>query len=252
MDQNPVLELQDVSKHFGGLTAVDRVSFKVFAKEIVAIVGDNGAGKSTIIKTISGVYRRDGGRMLFCGEPVEFHSTLEARRKGVETVYQEEGLIPQFDASLNLFLGRPLVRNTLLGRWLRIADYKTMRMETQKLLGSVGIDLPNLRRPVTGLSGGQRQSVLVGKAIYWGGRLLIFDEPTNHLGARQESNIMSLIKRIREQYEVAIIIISHNIAHVFEMADRIIVLRNGSIVGERSRGTTTPNEIVSMITGLSS
>jgi ABC-type sugar transport system ATPase subunit len=197
------------------------------------------------------VYRRDGGEILIDGRPADIHTTLEARRYGIETVYQDEGLIPLYNAAKNLFLGRPKVRDSVLGRLFRLADYRYMRGEADALLKRIGIELPNSNAAVVNLSGGQRQSVLVGKAIYWGGRILVFDEPTNHLGAKQERNIMNLIKRIRDQYDVAIIVISHNIAHVFELADRIIVLRNGQLVGEKKRNETNPNEIVSMITGLS-
>jgi ABC-type sugar transport system ATPase subunit len=246
-----VLETKGLSKHFGGVKAIDNIDLKLYKNEIIAIVGDNGAGKSTFIKTISGVHRKDHGNIHLFGKEVDIHNPSDSRRLGIETVYQDGGVVPMLNASLNLFLGREKVRKGILGKALRMVDYRYMRNETVDLLDRVGIGLKDVDAELNNLSGGQRQSVVVGRAVYWGGKILIFDEPTNNLGAKQERIIIDLIKSIRDKYDVSIIIISHNIMHVFELVDRIIVLRNGCKVGERMKEETDPNEIISMITGVS-
>ena len=245
-----MLETKNLCKYFGGIKAADNINMQLYEGEIIAIVGDNGAGKSTIIKTISGVYKKESGEIYIEGEIANINNTLNARRYGIETVYQDEGLIQIFNASLNLFLGRAKLRDNFLGKVFKFVDYKYMREETEKFLKRVGADIKDMKAEVSTLSGGQRQSVKVSKAIYWGGKILIFDEPTNNLGAKQEKNVTELIRNIRNEFNVSIIVISHNIAHVFALVDRIIVLRNGKIVGEKIKSETNPNEIVSMITGV--
>lgn len=245
-----VLEVKNLSKYFGGLKAVDGIDFKLYEKEIIAIVGDNGAGKSTLIKTISGVYKKTGGQIYINGKEVDIHSTIDSRKNGIETVYQSEGTLDSFDAPANLFLGREKLLDNFLGKIFRIMDKRYMKKETEGLLKRVGVEVKNMAADVSDLSGGQRQSVVVGRAVYWGGNILIFDEPTNNLGATQQRNVINLIKRIRDEYNVSIIVISHNISHVFELVDRIIVLSNGKKVGERLKKDTNPTEIVSMITSV--
>ena len=250
MNRKIALEVKNLSKYFGGIRAANNINMKLYEGEIVAIVGDNGAGKSTLIKTITGIYKKDSGEVYVNGKLAIIEKPSDARRYFIETVYQDEGLIPVFDAPSNLFLGRWKLQDNILGKVFRIIDYKYMREETIKLLKKVGVEVKNIKAELTDLSGGQRQSVKVGKSIYWGGKILIFDEPTNNLGAIQEKKITELIKKIRVEYNISIIIISHNIAHVFELVDRIIVLRNGEIVGERAKNKTNPTEVVSMITGV--
>jgi ABC-type sugar transport system ATPase subunit len=245
-----VLEVKKLSKYFGGLKAIDGIDLKLYEKEIIAVVGDNGAGKSTLIKTISGVYRKTDGQIYINGKEVDITSTIDSRRNGIETVYQSEGALSSFDAPSNLFLGREKLLDNFLGRIFGIMNVRYMKKETEELLKKVGVSVKNISADVSDLSGGQRQSIVVGRAVYWGGNILIFDEPTNNLGATQERNVINLIKRIRDEYGVSVIVISHNIAHVFELVDRIIVLRNGKKVGERLKKETNPTEIVSMITGV--
>ncbi len=216
-DRKVVLEVKGLSKHFGGLKALDKVDFKLYENEIVAIVGDNGAGKSTMIKTISGVYKKTEGDIYLNGEEVEINSTRDSRDFGIETVYQDEGVIPILDAPSNLFLGREKHRDDFFGKVFRFVDFKYMKSETKKLLKRMDIELKDVDAEVTELSGGQRQSVTVGRAIYWGGKILIFDEPTNNLGVKQERKVIELIKRIRDEFKVSIIVISHNIDHVFQL-----------------------------------
>ncbi len=250
MEKSIVLEVKNLKKHFGGVRAVDGIDMKLYDGEIIAIVGDNGAGKSTLIKTITGVHKKDSGEIYIDGKNANITNTMVAKENGIETVYQEQLLVKVFNAAGNLFLGREKISENPILRFFRLIDYKYMRAETEKLLKSVGIDIKQINAPVGNFSGGQRQGIVVGRAIYWGGKILIFDEPTNNLGAKQERKVIDLIKRIRDEYNLAIIIITHNIAHVFELVDRIIVLRNGKKVGERLREKTNPNEIVSMITGV--
>jgi ABC-type sugar transport system ATPase subunit len=245
-----VLEVKDLKKYFGNIRAVDNVSFKIHEKEIVAIVGDNGAGKSTIIKTISGIYKKDSGSIYIEGKEKEITNPRIARKYGIETVYQDQKLVTSFDASENLFMAREKLVKNIFGKFFGFLDFGYMQNETDKLLKKIGITVKDINNSVENLSGGQRQAIVVGRAVYWGGKILIFDEPTNNLGVIQEKKVIELIKKIRDEYSVSIIVISHNIAHVFDLVDRIIVLRNGKIVGERIKDKTNPNEIVSMITGL--
>jgi ABC-type sugar transport system ATPase subunit len=250
LDKKVILEVKSLCKYFGGIKAVENVDLQLYEKEIIAIVGDNGAGKSTLIKTISGVYKRTAGEIFINGEIAHIEDPIDARGYGIETVYQDQGLVPILDAATNLFLGREKVRDNFLGKVFRFTDEKYMRKEAETLLKRLGIELKNINSEVFNLSGGQRQTVIVGRAVYWGGQILIFDEPTNNLGVKQERIVLDLIKRIRDEYNLSIIVISHNIAHVFELVDRIVVLRNGQIVGEKRKDKTDTNEIVSMITGV--
>lgn len=249
-ERKVVMEIKDLCKYFGGVKAIDKINIKLYEGEIIAIVGDNGAGKSTIIKTISGAYKKNSGEIYIDGEKAIINKPTDARRYGIETVYQEQGLIPNFDATANVFLGREKLQDNIFSKLIRIIDNNYMRKEAVNLLKRIGIKLRDINLEIKNLSGGQRQSIVVGKAIYWGGKILIFDEPTNNLGAKQEKKVMDLIKKIRNEYNISIIIITHNIKHVFELVDRIIVLRNGKKVGDRIKDKTNPNEIISMITGI--
>jgi ABC-type sugar transport system ATPase subunit len=251
MNDEIILEVKKINKRFGGIKAVDDVDIKLHKGEIIAIVGDNGAGKSTLIKMISGVYRKDSGEIFINSEKANIETTIDARNYGIETVYQDQGLVPNFNASLNLFLGREKVYGNFLGRIFKLVDFRYMRKETKKMLDMVGITIKDMYSDVESFSGGQKQAVVVGRAVYWGGKIIILDEPTNNLGVKEERRIIALIKKLRDEYGISIIIISHNIAHVFELVDRIIVLRNGKKVGERIKKETNTNEIISMITGVS-
>jgi len=250
MEDEVVLEVKKLSKHFGGIKAIDNVDMKLHYREIIAIVGDNGAGKSTLIKTISGMYQKERGEIYIHNEKVDIHTPLDARRYGIETVYQDQGLIKLFNPSLNLFLGRERIQNSIFGKIFRTMDYKYMRNETEKLLERVEISLKDMNAEVSTLSGGQRQSIIVGRAVYWGSKIIILDEPTNNLGVKEERKVIELIKLLRDRHNMSIIVISHNINHVFELVDRIIVLRNGEKIGERMKNATNINEIISMITGV--
>jgi len=250
MGKRVILEVENLCKHFGGIKAVNNVSLKLFENEIIGIVGDNGAGKSSLIKTISGVYEKSSGQIYVNGEKVDINNPNDARNYGIETVYQDQGLIPIFNAASNLFLGREKLRDDIMGRFLKFVDDKYMKEKTDKMLENLGIKLKDVNSEVYNCSGGQRQTIVIGRAVYWGGKILIFDEPTNNLGVKQERKIIDLIKKLRNEFKVSIIIITHNIAHIFELVDRIVVLRNGEKIGEKVKEKTNENEIVSMITGV--
>ncbi len=246
-----VLETHNLEKHFGGIKALNSINIKLYKNEIVAIVGDNGAGKSTLIKTITGVYQKDGGEVYLEGKKVDIRTSRDAKSLGIETVYQDKGLIDVLDAPSNLFLGREKTRKNILGKVFRFLDVSFMRSETKKLLAKIGVEVKDLNASTNQLSGGQQQSLAVGRAVYWGGKILIFDEPTNNLGVKEQSKAIDLIRNIRTTYkDVSIIVITHNLYHVFELVDRIIILRNGKVIGEKETSKTTRNEVVSLITGL--
>jgi len=244
-----VLEARALRKNFGGIRAVDDVSFQLREAEILGIVGDNGAGKSTLIKIITGAYRKDSGELLLHGAPVEIQSTRHARELGLETVYQSSGLVEVMDAPANLFLARETLRPGWLGSLFGLIDKRRMRQETRDLLKTLQIEVKNLNAPVQTLSGGQQQSVAVGRAAYWKGRIIILDEPANNIGVDQQRTVLRLVHQIRDTHGIAFIMISHNMEHIFSVADRVIVMRNGQIVGDRPIALTTRNEVVGLITG---
>jgi ABC-type sugar transport system ATPase subunit len=241
-----LLETRDITKRFGGLTAVDRVSVNVRAGEALAVLGDNGAGKSTLIKMISGVYVPDGGEILIEGKPVRIASPMDALAAGIETIYQDLALAENLDVGANIFLGRERMK-----RWLgilRVVDDADMRAEAQKVLDRLDIHIPSLRSTIRTLSGGQRQAVAISRSIYWKAKVLIMDEPTAALGIAEQRKVLDLVRTLKEQ-GLGIIIISHQMYDVFEVADRIAVMRRGVKVGERLIKETTPDEVVGLIVG---
>ncbi len=250
MNDDVILKVRGISKSFGGIKAVDNVDMKLYRNEILAIVGDNGAGKSTLIKMISGVYNKDSGDIYVNDKPANINNPLDAKNYGIETVYQTESLIKILDASSNIFLGREKVRENFMGRVFKVLDFSYMRKESEKLLERFGIKVKDMSAEVRDLSGGQAQTVAIGRAIYWGGKILILDEPTNNLGVVQEGKVLDLIKKLRDDFNMTIIVISHNLKHVIELVDRIVVLRNGKKVKELIKEKTDMNEIVSLITGI--
>lgn len=245
-ESQPILQLNNVSKHFGGLVAVDQVSLTMYPGEVVGLLGDNGAGKSTLIKLISGVYRPDEGQIFYQSQEVHFSSPLEARQQGIETIYQDLALCENLDAGANIFLGREPVRRTL-GLFNRV-NRAYMLEESKQVLDRLDIQIPNLRRPIRQMSGGQRQAVSIARAVYWNARLMIMDEPTAALGVPEQRKVLELVRTLRSQ-GVPVIVISHNMQDVFDVADRIIVMRRGRKVGERITSATNSNEIVGLMVG---
>lgn len=245
----PALEARNICKNFGGIRALDDVSFVLKKSEILGIVGDNGAGKSTLIKTITGAYRKNAGEVLLNGQPVEIENTRKARGLGIETVYQASGLVELMDAPSNLFLGREMTRPGWFGRAMGFINKRKMRSETGDLLKTLNIEVHNLAAPIRNLSGGQQQSVAVGRAAYWQGEIIILDEPANNIGVDQQRAVLALVKRIRDTHGVSFIMISHNMDHIFKLCDRVIVMRGGRKVSDLRIDDTTREEVVARITG---
>jgi fructose transport system ATP-binding protein len=246
------LEARGICKNFGGIRAVDNVNLHLAKGEILGVVGDNGAGKSTLIKVLTGAYRKDAGEVLLNGRPIEILNTRQAREHGIETVYQSSGLVEVMDAAANLFLGREALRPGILGSVFGIIDKPRMRRETRELLKSLQIDVKNMTAPISSLSGGQQQSVAVGRAAYWKGEVIILDEPANNIGVDQQRAVLNLVRHIRDTAGISFIMISHNMEHVFSVADRVVVMRGGRKVGDKKIGETSRNEIVGLITGAES
>lgn len=244
-----VLEVKNISKHFGGIRAVDNVSLQFFNTEIVGIVGDNGAGKSTLIKMISGAYKKDKGEIYLNGRQIENESTKDAINCGIETVYQSNTLVELLNAPSNFFLGREKVKKNFWGKWFGFMDKPAMRRDTAETLKNFKIELRNINSPIKVLSGGQQQSVVVGRAAFWKGQVIILDEPANNLGVEEQRKVLNLVESIRDEYGITFLMISHNLEHVFGIADRIVVMRGGKVVGIRKKSETSRNEIVGLITG---
>jgi ABC-type sugar transport system ATPase subunit len=244
---SPLLQVRGVSKAYGHVQALVYVSIRVDTGEVVGLVGDNGAGKSTLVKIIAGAHRPDRGAIFVSGDEVEFFSPLDARERGIETVYQDLALAPDLSVWANLFLGREeYVRGP--GRIVGWMNKRVMRQRAQAELVRLQIQLPDVDVCVDDLSGGQRQAVAVARSIAWGKRLVMMDEPTASLGVEEQEKVAALVRRMAE-HEVAVLLVSHNLAQVFELAQRIVVLRHGRRVAVRTTAETTRQEIVSLITG---
>jgi D-xylose transport system ATP-binding protein len=237
----PLLELKGITKSFGSVQALRGVDFEVRTGEVMALVGDNGAGKSTLIKSIAGIHPIDDGEIYFEGRKVTIHGPKDAARLGIEVVYQDLALCDNLDVVQNMYLGR----EANVGRWLREPVMEQRTAETLKSLSVTTIR--SVRQPVATLSGGQRQSVAVARAVMWNSKLVILDEPTAALGVAQTRQVLDLVARLGEQ-GLAVVLISHNLHDIFEVADRITVLRLGQSVGVYEKSSTTQNEIVSAIT----
>lgn len=234
------LEVQRVSKWFGGLCAVDDVSLKLQGGEVLGLLGHNGAGKSTLIKIISGVIPADSGRIVIGGEVAPIHTPHDARRRGIETIYQDLALLDNLDAAANLFLGREIRKRN------RLRNDKAMAEEAARALRRVNPAFDNFKEPVRSLSGGQRQAIAIARALYFDARILILDEPTAALGPRETALFKELVLRVKSE-GVGIILISHSIADVLELTDRLAVMAAGRLVGSARTADTTEDEILEMI-----
>ena len=242
----PLIEAFGLSKRFGAVRALEDVSFELRPGEVLALAGDNGAGKSTLIKVISGVFPASAGSMNYRGAPVSFVNPRDARSMGIETIYQDLALADNLDIGANVFLGREPVQR-VLGFFPRL-DRRRMLAEARKAVDTLDIQIPRLDVPVRQLSGGQRQAVAIGRAIYWNAQVLIMDEPTAALGVPEQRSVIALINRLKER-DVGIIFISHNLNDIFAVSDRILVLHRGSKAGERRTSETDPDEIVRLMIG---
>jgi fructose transport system ATP-binding protein len=245
----PVLQARGLVKHYGHVVALDGTDFELYPGEILAVIGDNGAGKSTLIKCLSGATVPDAGEIHLDGTPVQFKSPLEARAAGIETVYQTLAVSPALDIASNLFLGREPRRTDLVGRLFRRLDKKKMREEAQRHMKELGIlTIQNIGQQVETLSGGQRQGVAVARAAAFASHVVIMDEPTAALGVKESGKVLELIVRVRDS-GLPVILISHNMPHVFEVADRIHIQRLGRRAAVVTPGTHTMNEAVAIMTG---
>ena len=242
MSETPLLEIRDLTKTFGSVQALTDVDFEVRAGEVMALVGDNGAGKSTLIKCVAGIHGYDSGEIVFDAEDVHIHGPKDAAKLGIEVVYQDLALCDNLDVVQNMYLGRE-IRDFLY----RLKE-PVMEQHTAETLESLAVTtISSIRQPVASLSGGQRQSVAVAKAVQWNSRLVILDEPTAALGVAQTRQVLELVKRLADQ-GLAVVLISHNLHDIFEVATRITVLRLGRDVGVYERDKTTQQEVVHAIT----
>jgi D-xylose transport system ATP-binding protein len=242
-----VLALEGVSKSFGPVQALDGVDFSVRSDEVVALVGDNGAGKSTLVKVIAGIYDADSGRILFEGQPVRIAGPTDAVKLGIATVYQDLALCDNLDVVENLFLGREEIASGI-GEVLRSLDETDMEHRSHELLSNLAVTITDVRAEVGTMSGGQRQQVAIARSLLGEPKVVLLDEPTAALGVRQTAQVLELIKRLREQGH-AVVVISHNLADVFAVADRVFVLRLGKHAGDFDVGKVSQEEVVAAITG---
>jgi D-xylose transport system ATP-binding protein len=244
----PLLQLEGISKHFGPVRALDRVDFAVAAGEVVGLVGDNGAGKSTLVKTIAGINSPDSGKILFEGQEVSINKPQDATTLGIATVYQDLALCDNLDVVANLFLGSE-VRLGGIGNVTRQLDEVDMENRAADLLSNLAVTIPSLRSEVGTLSGGQRQQVAVARSLLGEPKVVMLDEPTAALGVPQTKQVLALIKRLKER-GLGVVVISHNLADVFEVCDRIFVLRLGRPSGDFAATEVTEEHVVAAITGL--
>jgi ABC-type sugar transport system ATPase subunit len=242
-----ILSIRGVTKIFGGLIAVDNVSFEVARGEVVGLLGDNGAGKSTLIKCISGVHAAEEGEIVFDGAPVAFASPMDARRAGIETIYQDLALANNLDVGANIFLGRE-VKTRRLGGLIQTLDDRHMREESRQTLDSLQIRFPTLTEPIEKLSGGQRQAVAIARAVYWEARLMIMDEPTNNLGVPEQHKVLELIRTLKGR-GVPVILITHVLPDAFAVTDRVVVMHRGRKVAEKITARTSTEELVQYMVG---
>ena len=236
----PLVEMRDISIAFGGIKAVDHASIDLYPGEVVGLLGHNGAGKSTLIKVLSGAYKRDHGQIFVNGQEITINNPRDAKAQGIETIYQTLALADNVDAAANLYLGREL--RTKLGT----LDDTAMEAETRKVMKRLNPNFRRFKEPVMKLSGGQRQSVAIARAIHFNARILIMDEPTAALGPQETAQVGELIKQLKAE-GIGIFLISHDLHDVFDLADRIVVMKNGKVVGTARSSDVTHDEVLGMI-----
>jgi fructose transport system ATP-binding protein len=242
-----ILETKDLTKHYGGVHALEEANFVLHKGEHVAIMGDNGAGKSTFVRQITGVEIRTRGTVIFDGEEVSFAGPLDAREAGIETVFQTLALADDLNVPDNLFLGREKTKFNFLGPF-RVLDYKSMRDATIAGLEKTGVKIPNIKNTIANMSGGQRQCVAIARTATFASKLTIMDEPTAALGVQETAQVENIIRTLKEQGE-SLILVSHNMRQVFDLVDRIIVFRRGRIVANLKKEDTDGQDVVAYITG---
>lgn len=246
--KKPILELHGVSKRFGAVQALQDIDFEVYLGEVVGLVGDNGAGKSTLVKVMSGVHPPDTGKVFFDGREVTINSPRDSTNLGIETVYQDLALCDNLNVVANLYVGRELKKPVLPGLLHRLEEI-AMEKNTIRLLSELHIPIPSVRNLIASMSGGQRQSVAVTRAIMWDCKVALLDEPTAALGVEQTRQVKNLILKLKER-SLGVVVISHNLAEILDITDRIIVLRLGRRVATFDTKTIRPEQVVAAITGV--
>ena len=244
--QATLLDVRNLSKNFGPVQALNNLSMRVSAGEVVALAGDNGAGKTTLIKALSGVYKPSSGEIRLRGKPVNFTSPQDAREKGIETIYQDLALADNLSIGGNIFLGREPMRRAF--GFLPVLDRTKMATAAKDTMALLDFHVSRLDAPVSNFSGGQRQAVAIGRAVFWNAQILIMDEPTAALGVPEQRKVLSLIHQLKAQGR-GVIFISHNLQDIFAVADRIVVLRRGVEAGQRRISETSHDEVVKMMIG---
>ncbi|SFR45601.1 ATP-binding cassette domain-containing protein [Litoreibacter janthinus] len=249
MSDQFILETHDLTKHYGGVHALTGADFQLRKGEHVAIMGDNGAGKSTFVRQITGVEQRTRGKVIFDGKPVEFSGPIDAREAGIETVFQTLALADDLDVPDNLFLGREITKWNFLGPF-RILDYKTMRQATVQGLEKTGVKIPNIRNAIRNMSGGQRQCVAIARTATFHSKMTIMDEPTAALGVQETAQVENIIRTLKEAGE-SLILVSHNMRQVFDLVDRVVVFRRGRICAnlDIKSEDISGEDVVAYITG---
>ena len=246
--QEALLSLRHICKAYGSVQALDAVDFDVYPSEVVALVGDNGAGKTTLVKVIAGAHKPDHGDIFFDGKPHHFDTPSAAKQVGIEVVYQNLGLIENLSIAANVFLHRE-PRLKLLNRVdTPFMNFRDMNVRTRTMLERYNVSIDSPKRLVSKLSGGQRQLVAIARGAGWGSRLLVMDEPTAALGIQESRKVLDLVHHLKDQ-GVSVVIVSHNLEHVFEVADRITVLRRGQVAGSVRADVSTASDVVHLITG---
>ena len=246
MAEIPLVEMRGVSKSFGAIKALQRVDLELNHGEVLGLVGDNAAGKSTLVKILSGVYAPDEGEIFMQGQKVEFASPADSRSLGIEMIYQDLAIVPNLSIAGNIFLGRERVKSFL---GIKILDKRKMIEESQQAVGRLDVDIHSTKLVSAGLSGGQQQAVAVGRAVFFNPRVIIMDEPTAALSVKGIKKVLELVKELKKR-SISIILISHRLPNIFAVTDRIIILRTGRRVGERITKDTTPEEIIDLMVGM--
>ena len=244
----PVLEARHITRNFGAVVALADASLSLNRHEVLGLVGDNGAGKSTLLKILSGVISASGGEILIDGKPVHIRRAQDAMDAGIETVYQDLALVDTMSAYQNVYLGREELAGNWLMRALNLVDDRQMRRRAREVLDSLAVKIPSINVTVKGMSGGQRQCLAIARALLWGRRIVILDEPTAALGVRETAQVLEVIRDLRK-HDVSVIVVSHNMQQLMEVADRITVMRLGRSIATRTVKGSTVSEIVGLITG---
>lgn len=247
-EKPPVLEAQGISKHYGGIVALEKVDLTLNEGEVLAVVGDNGAGKSTLIKALTGAIPKTTGVIRFDGAETQIDTPGDAKAAGIETVYQDLALVNEISITKNVFLGREIVRDDWLGRWFGVLDFKKMDAEIRTLFQKLDIRIADIYRDAEAFSGGQRQAVALSKTVMFGKRVAILDEPTAALGVRESKMAMDLVRSLKD-HGLSVIMITHNMQHVLNYCDRVMVLRLGRLVAVRDVADVDGDTLVGLITG---